>query len=314
MPKYSFIVPVYNTEKYLNQCLKSLVGQTYKDFEIVIINDGSEDQAEKIINKYVEKYNFIKYIKQNNGGLSVARNNGLKKACGQYVLFIDSDDYIEKNTLEKIDMMLSDDTDLLRFQLITEDEKGNCKMKYHEREFVGLDGREAFSILSSYRFVELACVYVYRKKYLIEHNFYFKENMLHEDFGLLPIVIFTAEKVTSIGNPLYHYVQRNTSIMHTNSYAKVLQKAEDFFKQYESLKKIVCSDAYKEYDKTVYLSFISNCAIQKLRGLRKRDFSKYYKKIKQLGCIEDIRSDSFLRKVKKILLKINVRIYLKVIK
>lgn len=314
MSKYSFIVPVYNTEKYLDKCLNSLVNQTYKDFDIVIINDGSKDNSQNIIDKYVDKYDFIKCIKQKNSGLSVARNNGLKKCRGKFVLFIDSDDYIEKDTLKKIDDSINEDTDLLRFQLFIEDELGVSKINYFEKEFFNLNGREAFEMISSYRFVELACLYVYRKEYLIDNNFYFKPNMYHEDFGLIPIVIYSADKVTSINNPLYHYIQRDESIMHNKNYDKILKKADDFFKQYEILKNAIKDKKYAAYDKSTYLSFISNSAIQKLRGLNKFDFNKYYKKLKSLGCIYDIRSDTVLRKIKKILLKVNIKLYLKVIK
>ena len=100
MPKVSVIVPVYNVEKYLNKCLDSLINQTFNDFEIIIINDGSPDDSKQIIEKYKSKYNdFIKVINQSNQGLSASRNNGLKIASGAYIMFADSDDYLELNML-----------------------------------------------------------------------------------------------------------------------------------------------------------------------------------------------------------------------
>ena len=98
--KISVIVPVYNVEKYLEKCLDSLVNQTLKDIEIIIVNDGSLDNSQEIIDKYAKKHKTIKsYIKE-NGGLSDARNYGIKQASGKYISFIDSDDYVKENMYE----------------------------------------------------------------------------------------------------------------------------------------------------------------------------------------------------------------------
>ena len=117
MKKISFIVPVYNTFDYLEKCLNSLLNQKKVNFkyEIVIVNDGSPDNSEEIILKFKNKYpDIIKYVKKENGGSSSARNEGLKVAEGEYVLFIDSDDYVESNLLEMFEKNISD-CDLLVF-------------------------------------------------------------------------------------------------------------------------------------------------------------------------------------------------------
>ena len=96
----SIIVPVYNTEKYLKQCMQSLVNQTYKNIEIIVINDGSTDQSQKILEKYLEKDSRVKIIFQENKGISAARNKALELASGRYIMFVDSDDWIELNTCQ----------------------------------------------------------------------------------------------------------------------------------------------------------------------------------------------------------------------
>ena len=103
MPKVSVIVPVYNVEKYLSKCLDSLVNQTLKDIEIIVVNDGTKDNSQSIIDKYTKKYSkkIKSYIKE-NGGLSSARNYGLKYAKGEYISFIDSDDYVDLQMFEKM--------------------------------------------------------------------------------------------------------------------------------------------------------------------------------------------------------------------
>ena len=95
MTKVSVIIPVYNTLEYLPKCLDSLVNQTLDDIELIIVNDGSPDDSHKLIKEYCEKYPNIKYYKKKNGGLSSARNYGIKKAVGEYIGFVDSDDYVD---------------------------------------------------------------------------------------------------------------------------------------------------------------------------------------------------------------------------
>ena len=102
MPKVSVIVPVYNVEEYLERCLDSLVNQTLKDIEIIIVNDGSTDGSKEIIQKYLNKYKNIVYLEKENGGLSSARNYGIPYAKGEYIGFVDSDDYVELTMYEKM--------------------------------------------------------------------------------------------------------------------------------------------------------------------------------------------------------------------
>ena len=105
--KYSIIVPVYNVEKYINECLSSLINQTYKNIEIVVINDGSSDNSLSLIEEYSRIDDRIRVIDQKNMGLGYTRNVGIDNAVGDYILFVDSDDYISLNTCEEIEAVLS---------------------------------------------------------------------------------------------------------------------------------------------------------------------------------------------------------------
>ena len=101
--KVSIVVPIYNLEKYIPRCLDALVNQTLEDIEIILVNDGSKDGSKEIAMKYTEKYpNKIVYLEKQNGGLSDARNYGMKHTNGDYIAFLDSDDYVELNTYEKL--------------------------------------------------------------------------------------------------------------------------------------------------------------------------------------------------------------------
>lgn len=311
MIKYSFIVPVYNTEKYLKKCLNSLVKQTFKDFEIIIVNDGSTDQSFKIINDFKQKYSNIKLIEQKNQGLSIARNNGVKKILGEYLIFIDSDDYVELDLLKQIDKNIGD-ADVLRFQVYEESENYKNKVKVEEKSFDMVDGKTAIKLITNYKYVEPAWCYVYKKEYYIKNKFSFKKGVYHEDFGLIPYVIYKADKVKSIDYTGYHYISRSGSIINCASYEKTIKKAFDMLEQYKELRNKV--DVGEKNTDNYFLSYIANCAIVKARTLKTKERKEYIEELKKLKAYNDILVNSFIRKIKKLLLMLSPNLYLKVIK
>lgn len=313
MVKYSFIVPVYNTEKYLRRCIDSLIGQTYKDFEIIIINDGSTDDSKKLINKYMKKHKNISLVDQENQGLSVARNEGVKKATGKYLIFIDSDDYVEKKLLENIEKEI-DGVEVLRYQIVTEEENGAEKKEYHEDFFDTTTGFKAFEKISLYHFVEPAWCYVFEKDYYLKNDFKFKKGIYHEDFGLIPYVIYKARKVKSIDYIGYHYITRQGSIMNNSDYQKTVKKAYDMLNGYKVLK-LFSKNINKEnnYD-DYYLSYISNCVVVKARELKKKERKTYLDELKKLKVYNGVLVNTTIRKLKKKLMKFSLNLYLKVIK
>lgn len=307
--KFSIIVPVYNTEKYIAKCLNSILNQSYKNFEIIVVNDGSTDQSMDIINKYLLKTEKIILINQKNEGLSQARNNGMKKTTGEYVLFVDSDDYIEPDLLNKLNDNIEPNLDIVRFQIYTDT---NYIKEQKENAFETTTGYNAFEKIVKYKYVELACCYCYKKSFYIKNNFSFKKGKCHEDFGLIPYIILIANTVKSISYLGYHYVKREYSIMNSNNYNNVVKKAFDFLELYEDLKEKTKDIAPEK--KAVFLSFISNSAILKLKGLKAYDFDKYYTILIKRGAYDDILCDTLTRKLKKVLLKISIKLYLKVVK
>lgn len=313
MVKYSFIVPVYNTSKYLKKCFDSLVNQTFKDFEIIVVNDGSTDNSESIISRYEKKYDNIKVINQKNQGLSMTRNNGVKEASGKYLIFIDSDDYVEKSLLKEIDKEIND-IEVLRFQIITEDENGENVKAHNEKPFDVMKGYDAFKYLTDYHFVEPACCYVFKTDYYKKNKFSFKKGVYHEDFGLIPYVIYKARKVKSINYAGYHYVQRDGSIMNNSDYKKTVKKAFDMIEQYKYLrlfsKNVSNENNYDDY----YLSYISNSTIVKARELKKDERKVYVHELKKLKVFDGILVNTRIRKIKKMLMKLNLNLYLKVVK
>lgn len=309
MVKVSIIVPFYNVEKYIKKCLDSVLNQTYNNYEIIIINDGSTDNTSKILESY-KSDKKIKIINQENKGLSNARNTGVSNAKGDYILFIDSDDFIEKELLEILNKTIKDE-DLVRFQIRILDETNKIIKEYKEETFNNLNGIEAFNKLSKYNLVELAVCYAYKKDTFLKNNYKFEEKTYHEDFGLIPYIIISSKKVTSINYIGYNYLQRKNSIMNNTDYEKEIKKSNDVLKHYKNLIKW---SQNIEGDLTIYKSFIANSVILKSLNLKEKDYKNYIKKLKEYKVYDDLLTNNKENKIKKILIKISPKLYYKIIR
>ena len=207
MIKVSIIVPIYNVEKYLGKCLDSLVKQSMKDIEIILVNDGSTDGSHKIISDYESKYEIFKSYVKENGGLSEARNYGLRMAKGEYVWFVDSDDYIEGDICGKLyNIAKTNDLEILKFNYF--DEKKNRqaytgKEKYINEIYTG--GEYLKRVLKKDVLKAVVWNALYKREYLEENKFEFKKGILHEDERWTPEVILKAKKIMQIEDGYYFY-------------------------------------------------------------------------------------------------------------
>lgn len=209
MIKISLIIPVYNVEKYLEKCLNSCVNQDISDeeYEIIIINDGTRDGSLIIALDFEQKYKNIKVYSQENQGLSAARNKGLSLAKGEYVWFIDSDDWIEENCLNSIIEEL-EENDLLVMGYIKayDDESKNQVVKYQNENIS--NGRQ----LLLDRFFPQAQMYIFRKVFLLKYNLMFYKGIYHEDSEFTPRMLFYAGKIKILKKPVYYFYKRPNSI------------------------------------------------------------------------------------------------------
>ena len=299
-PKFSIIVPVYNTEKYLKRCLDSIKSQSFKDYEVIIVNDGSVDNSSNIISKYP-----YKIINQENLGLSIARNNGVKVSSGDYLIFLDSDDYIEKDLLKEINKSLTNNPDLVRYQ-IKEVFDNKSDINYKEIPFENKDGVEAFKLITKYHFVENAWAYAIKREYYLKEKFSFKKGTYHEDFGLMPLVIIKSKVVNSIDYAGYCYYQRDGSIMNNNDYTKTRKKVKDFYNHYLYLVKEINKT---KLDKSYFMSFISNSLILKITELEGKDYKEALNRLKKDKVFDNLLDDNLGRKIKKVLLKVSPKLY-----
>ena len=175
MPKISVIVPVYNTAKYVEKCLDSICNQKLNDLELIIVNDGSEDNSEAIIKKWMknnENKIKIKYLKKENGGLSESRNFAILYVTGKYISFIDSDDYISEDLYSNLEKYMDENIDLIKFKMQKVDGKENILEKLDGPVFEECNGEEGYEKLcTNDKFLDPACIYLYRTEFYKQNNF-----------------------------------------------------------------------------------------------------------------------------------------------
>ena len=214
--KISIIVPVYKVEKELNRCVQSLLKQTYKNLEIILVDDGSPDQCPTLCERYAEIDRRVKVIHKKNGGLSDARNVGLKQATGEYILYVDSDDYIDFDACERLIKPIgSQNIDIVVGNAVLEKIDGVEMMLhsatppgkiYTAKEFI-------MRAVHAYQWYAPAWLNMYRREFLLDNKLYFKRGIYFEDVQMLPRVFMSAQKITCIEGTFYHYIIRENSIM-----------------------------------------------------------------------------------------------------
>jgi len=313
MPKVSIIVPVYNAEKYIKKCLDSILNQTYKDIEVIIVNDGSTDNSEEVIKQYLEKEEYnIRYFKNKNKGVSFSRNFGVNYAAGDYIFFVDADDYLDEKLLENLKEEMQKGIDIIKFKAKKVDSKGRILEEIYVPTFNEMSGEEAFEELK-YNDVLLDTIwsYVFRKEFYIQNNFKFTENTHHEDFALIPLIIVKAKNVVSIDYYGYYYVQTENSITRNNSYEKLVKRTNDMITHYDNMLEFIKNNNISESSKKSIKDFFANSVILRTEELKGKEQEEYIKKIKSRKLIKNIQVKNVKQLIKKILLYINIKLYLK---
>lgn len=311
--KLSIIIPVFNAENTLKRCLNSVLQQKDDELEIVVINDGSKDLSDEIMQEYKLRYpEIISYYKKQNTGVADTRNYGIEKAKGKYIMFLDSDDYIDIHLYNIIKQYIERDIELIKFKLQRVDENNNIIEKVTGPIFEKTTGEEGFKYLyASDVLLDSPCVYVMKKDIFIRNKLLFNVGTEHEDFGLIPFVIVLARSMISIDFYGYQYVQSNGSITRNNDYNKTKKKAYDALKQYdEALIKIEKYNINKntaDYLKIYY----TNAILLKTETLEDKDQKQYINEIKKRRMIKNIKSSNIKQLLRKIILLLSIKQYLK---
>lgn len=323
MSKISIIVPVYNTGAKLKKCLDSLVNQTIKDIEIIIINDGSTDNSEEIIKEYIKEYKEqieansnedavkIEFYSKENEGIAKTRNYGIEKANSDYILFVDSDDYIDKKLVEKLLPYIEQNIDLIKFKLQRVNENGEILEKTDGPVFEKTTGQDGFNKLYSQDvLLDSPCVYLIKKELFKKNNFTFKRTY-HEDFGLIPLVIVSAKDIVSTPYYLYSYVQSSNSLMRNDDYNKTLKRIEDVWFHYDNAMNQIDKMNLEKTTKENIKIYYTNAVILKIYELKEEEQKQFIKEIKKRKMYKNIKPRNLKQQIKRYLLKFNIKLYIK---
>ncbi|MCL2858737.1 MAG: glycosyltransferase, partial [Streptococcaceae bacterium] len=223
----SVIIPVYNAEKYLRECLKSLLNQTLSDIEIILSNDGSTDGSIPSIQDLIDSNAHIKLLENINQGAAIARNKGLEIAQGKYISFVDADDIVKPDFLKELFQACEkDDLDLVcgSFEAIHGDGRQNLMPRNKEVLELGVsNGAELFKLqIQLHNYIPMIWAYLYRREFLLENNLYLTRNTIHEDEEFSPRVWVLAKKARVIENYNYiYYRNHENSIIESRSNASI---------------------------------------------------------------------------------------------
>lgn len=252
----SIIIPVYNVEKYIGRCLKSVTEQTYTKLEILIIDDGSTDNSLKICEEYKKKDERITIFHKKNGGVSSARNIGIKHATGDYLIFIDSDDYLQKEMIEQLyNNLIENYADMSVCEYFISYENGKDYRKFEKNEKKMLDKKEVYKYLLDTRYFGGFLFNKLIKKELIYNNgeIKFFDEKIHvcEDLLFICNISRNIGKVVYITQPLYYYSQReNSTLKQLYSYKRLT----NYYAYLEIFK--ICEEESIEINKEFELRFL----------------------------------------------------------
>lgn len=220
--KLSFIIPLYNAEAYIGKCLDSILESDidHKEYEIIVIDDGSKDNGQAVVRQYVQKYENIKLFVQENKGQSVARNYGIREALGKYIWFVDSDDYVDaKNISAVLDMMDDNDIEICKFEMQVYHQDGSTHISKKKGVTYNkiLTGEETFLQNCTMGSV---CDGFFSREFIIDNNLSFLPGIIHQDSEFSIRSTALAKKIIFIGNPLYVYRYNDNSCTRSVSFNK----------------------------------------------------------------------------------------------
>lgn len=284
----SIIVPIYNVENYLDRCLDSIVNQTYTNLEIILVDDGSTDNSKLMCDDYKNKDHRIVVIHKKNGGLSSARNVGIDIAHGNYIMFVDSDDFIDIKMVENMLKILKEtNSDISICNRFYYYENGDKKLRYKNNNIqIIMNSEQAIYEMNNYRNFDMSA---WCKLYKIElfNDIRFPNGKISEDFYIMYLLFDKAKKIVYNSNPYYYYFQRNGSITKTASLKydfvnAAYEQMKYVEKKYPNLK--ACMHvAYMSANMTIYNMLLKSggkCEKEELLILR-NNVRKHYSYIKE---------------------------------
>ena len=295
----SIIIPVYNVEKYLNKCLNSVIEQTYKNIEVILIDDGSTDNSGKICDEYAKNDIRIKIIHQQNGGVSTARNNGLEHATGKYITFVDSDDYIEKEMIETMaKKIMKKNADIVICGVTDRDEENNIiNQSLNKKENVFNNIEAIKEMLDEKLFYSVCWAKLYKKE--LFRNIKFNSKIrIAEDMDVLYRVFYKSNKIIQIPERLYNWTSRGDSVTKGND----MSKWQDEIDVCENIIKF-CEENCNEIEDYAVKRYIRINLTLSLNNLKENGTKENYNTLKKNLKKYDIEKNKAIRKKEKIKVK-----------
>lgn len=302
----SIIVPIYNVEKYLKKCIESIINQTYKNIEIILVDDGSPDKCGEICEEYSKKDNRIVVIHKQNGGLSDARNKGIKVAKGKYITFVDSDDYVDYRYIELLYKAVKENnTKIAQCNIAKVNMSGNIIARLGYKENSIKTSKNMLNDIYSSHLIEN--IVVWNKLYLKEmfNNISFPVGKIHEDEFTTFKILYNVDKISIVNEYLYYYRQTDESIIGKKFNKKRMDLLEALEERISFLKEKKEYDLYKKtlkyYIEQLRVYFIktkkyigNSSKIQKTIKYKYKIACEEYLKLKEIPNKEKIKSLIFL--------------------
>ncbi len=268
-PTISIIVPVYNVENELARCVESILRQSYRDIEVILVDDGSTDSCPVICDEFARQDGRVHVLHQTNRGLSAARNTGLLAAKGEYILYVDSDDYIEADACSRLLQRSAEDVDIVAGLFY--DQNGSKRKVIKRKGF--RDGEVVSSREFIIRSVQNRCfmvqawAYLYKKSFLLQNDLLFREGWLYEDLDLAPRLFMCAGKISFMDYPFYtHAFRRNSILCSPNSKKKIHDNLGIMKNWKETFDHIEDAELQKYLYYEMCSAYISMCRDRELRG------------------------------------------------
>ena len=317
--KYSIIIPVYNVEKYLVKCLDSILNQTYNNYEILIVDDASTDKSRKILEEYSKKFTDKIKLKlfDDNKGASIARNEAIKMALGDYLVFIDADDYVNNDFLKKVDKIIENnkDIDIVRIKRkFIEAKTGKVLKETYTKKNKVINGKKAFIYMRKKKMgIDPPWFYIIKKQYWKENKFEFAPGKLIEDFGLIPLVVIKAKTFLFSNEPIYYHVKRENSLMTNNDYERLVKRANDTICHYDYLIEAINNFYGKnDFAKKVYIQYVTDRVFEPLlKYLKENEKKKLCEEIEKRNMISKLKVYSLKSFLKKVLYSMILYVYKK---
>lgn len=286
----SIVVPVYNVEKYLEMCLESIIKNYQQEIEVILVDDGSKDNSSLICDRYAKDYEYINVIHKENGGLSSARNAGIRQAKGKYIWFVDSDDYIKDGSIDKIISLASKNTDLIIGSYCGVFPNGKIDDDYLKEPLE--NEKKPYVYFYNKGSASYAAVrFIVKKELIIDNDLFFIEGIYHEDEEWSPRVLCSAKTFVVIEKSIYYYRIGNAqSIMGMENPKKVYDKIIISKRIYDKIKKEKLDGDIRNFlQYRIEHNFIT--ALNEVGLYRAEDKKKMIKEIKDnIYLLKDIES------------------------